>query len=68
MYRVDRGLAWLLCLIGLGVSTGTAQVAQESAGVPAATRWMMDAAGATQRNSIRSVFLLVCPVTQKKGT
>jgi S1-C subfamily serine protease len=36
--------------------------------VPVATQWVLDAAGPTQRNSITSVFLLVCPVTQKKGT
>ena len=33
-----------------------------------ATQWTLDAAGVTQRNSISSVFLLVCQATQMKGT
>ncbi|MBI2816143.1 MAG: trypsin-like peptidase domain-containing protein [Acidobacteria bacterium] len=36
--------------------------------VPVATRWVLDAAGEVQRNSITSVYLLLCPKTQKKGT
>jgi S1-C subfamily serine protease len=47
----------------------SAQVkAVSSPEVPIATQWTLDAAGATQRNSIKSVFLLVCPRTEKKGT
>jgi S1-C subfamily serine protease len=55
----------LIILSGLRIA---AQDAQGTVAIPTATQWMLDAAGATQRNSIRSVFLLVCPVTQKKGT
>ncbi len=36
--------------------------------VPIATQWTLDAAGTTQRNSIKCVFLLICPRTEKKGT
>lgn len=59
----------LVCsLIFLGGIRIAAQDMRDSAAIPTATQWMLDAAGETQRNSIRSVFLLVCPVTQKKGT
>ena len=58
--------------VGLGLALlaeviGVAQVSSDS-GVPVATQWTLDAAGATQRASIKSVFLMFCPVTQKKGT
>jgi hypothetical protein len=36
--------------------------------VPVSTQWLLDAAGPTQRASINSVYLLVCPKTNKKGT
>jgi len=36
--------------------------------VPVATKWLMDAAGPTQRSAIKSVYLLVCPKTGTKGT
>lgn len=55
-------------LIFLGGLRIAAQDTPDSGAIPTATQWMLDAAGATQRNSIKSVFLLVCPVTQKKGT
>jgi len=48
---------------------GLAQVSSDSnSGVPVATQWTLDAASATQQTRIKSVFLMVCPATQKKGT
>jgi hypothetical protein len=54
----------------LVVVLGATVLAQSPAdsGVPAATQWTLDAAGPTQRNSIRSVYMIVCPASQKKGT
>jgi S1-C subfamily serine protease len=48
----------------------TASLAQEpvESSVPVATQWTLDAAGVTQRNSIKSVYMMVCPASQKKGT
>ncbi len=59
-----------LGLVSLSVGTMSiqAQNTPETDGVPTATRWMLDAAGATQRSSMKSVFLMVCPTSQKKGT
>jgi S1-C subfamily serine protease len=36
--------------------------------VPASTQWLLDAAGATHQTAIKSVYLLVCPKTNSKGT
>jgi S1-C subfamily serine protease len=36
--------------------------------VPVSTQWVLDAAGPTQRAAIKSVYLVVCPKTGKKGT
>jgi hypothetical protein len=36
--------------------------------IPVDTQWTLDAAGTVQRNAIRSVMLLECPKTAKKGT
>jgi hypothetical protein len=36
--------------------------------VPVDTQWTLDAAGAIQRNAIRSVLLLECAKTARKGT
>jgi S1-C subfamily serine protease len=36
--------------------------------MPVVTQWTLEAAGPTQRSSISSVFLLVCPATQSKGS
>ena len=68
MCRFETFLAYLVALVGLGAPPTRAQDAHDSGGVPIATQWMLDAAGAVQRNSIKSLFLLVCPATQKKGT
>jgi S1-C subfamily serine protease len=51
------------------VALGQADTPASTAGqVPISTQWLMDAAGPTQRSAIKSVFLLVCPKTDKKGT
>jgi len=36
--------------------------------VPTSTQWLLDSAGPAQRDAIKSVYLLVCPKTSKKGT
>ncbi len=36
--------------------------------VPISTQWLIDAAGPTQRASINSVYMLVCPKADRKGT
>ena len=36
--------------------------------VPVSTQWLLDSADPTQRAAIKSVYLLVCPTTSKKGT
>ncbi len=60
-------ISCFVSLIGLSLSQLSAQNT-ESARIPTATQWVLDAAGETQRNSIKSIFMLVCPATQKKGT
>ena len=45
-----------------------AQQSTPSDSLPVATQWLVNAASPTQRNSITSVFLMVCPATQRKGT
>jgi S1-C subfamily serine protease len=42
--------------------------AQSDNQVPVSTQWVLDAAGPTQRNAIKSVYLLYCPKTEIKGT
>jgi S1-C subfamily serine protease len=36
--------------------------------IPASTQWTLDAAGETGRSSINSVFMIVCPSTNSKGS
>jgi hypothetical protein len=36
--------------------------------VPISTQWLLDASDLSQRAAIKSVYLLVCPKTEKKGT
>lgn len=55
-------------LVLIGVVAASLAQAPSDSGVPVATQWTLDAAGATQRTSIKSVYLMVCPATQKKGT
>ena len=67
--RTSRTLVTcLFTIIGVGISSLWAQSAKESKEIPAATQWLLDAAGPTQRNSIKSIFLLKCPATQMQGT
>jgi hypothetical protein len=67
MSRARGGLA--ICIIGVFfASLGWAQSQETAIGTPTATKWVLDAAGPTQHNLIKSVFLMVCPATQKKGT
>jgi S1-C subfamily serine protease len=35
---------------------------------PVSTQWLLDSAGPAQRDAIKSVYLMVCPKTNKKGT
>jgi hypothetical protein len=44
------------------------QASSDENQVPISTKWLLDAAGPTQRASISSVYLLVCSRTSKKGT
>jgi hypothetical protein len=56
-------------IFALGMLLGAAAAVRgQTDGVPTATRWTVDAASSDQRGSIKFVFLMVCPVTQKKGT
>jgi hypothetical protein len=69
--RLEVFLNLALCLFGpsLGATLACGQSAENSPSqVPVSTQWLMDAAGPTQRSAIRSVYLLVCPKTSKKGT
>lgn len=36
--------------------------------MPVSTQWSLDAASPVQRNAIKSVFLMYCPISQMKGT
>ena len=61
----------LLLFLLLCSSGAHAQDTEENAAnhrVPASTQWLLDSAGATQRASIKSVYLLVCSKIEKKGT
>ena len=51
---------WQIQTPAQGVKHGDEQV-------PISTQWLLDAAGPTQRASINSVYLVVCPKTNKKG-
>lgn len=66
MKHLSVKLFVLLLAVGV-IATSIAQEPSEP-GVPVATQWTLDAAGVTQRNSIKSVYMMVCPATQKKGT
>jgi S1-C subfamily serine protease len=64
--RTSASLGFVLVAIAIA---GHAQVPPGSnSGVPVATQWTLDAATAIQRTRIKSVFMMVCPATQKKGT
>lgn len=36
--------------------------------IPISTQWLLDAVGDTGRNSVASVFIIICPKTSSKGT
>lgn len=36
--------------------------------MPVSTQWLLDSAGPAQRDAIKSVYLVICPKTDKKGT
>jgi S1-C subfamily serine protease len=63
-------LALAACQHYPGTSATGSVVEQASItdGVPVATRWVLDAAGEVQRNSITSVYLMTCPKTERMGT
>jgi S1-C subfamily serine protease len=65
--RLPKLSTVLLLLLSFFVPTPGQEPAKGDS-VPVATQWVLDAAGPTQRNSIASVFLLICPATSKKGT
>ena len=68
--RVQRLIARCCLLFVASVALLGQTVEQPTAteSVPVATRLVLDAAGEVQRNSITSVYLMLCPKTQKKGT
>jgi S1-C subfamily serine protease len=55
-----------VALISMSLLAGAQDVSKPE--MPVTTQWVLDAAGVTQRNAVKSVLLMVCPVTQKKGT
>ena len=67
-----RAIIGLLILIATTVVSTPAQDSPKGGPkeqqAPIATQWVLDAAGPTQRASIKSVYLIVCPKTNKKGT
>ncbi len=67
MKHLSVKLFVLFLVLAGAVATSIALEPSDSS-VPVATQWTLDAAGATQRNSIKSVYMMVCPTTQKKGT
>lgn len=74
MHLIAQFLAALLVLVvsarmgfGQGASIGKGDE-QMNKQVPVATQWVLDAAGETQRAAIKSVMMLVCPSSAKKGS
>lgn len=66
--KLTRAFCGGVLIANLGMQVAPAQERRRSSNVPTATKWVLDAAGDTQRNSIKSVFLLVCPKSRRKGT
>jgi Trypsin-like peptidase domain len=59
----------ILIVVGVGMAFGQVDSSDDKKNqVPVSTQWVLDAAGPTQRTAIKSVYLLVCPKTGKKGT
>jgi S1-C subfamily serine protease len=68
MLRTLSGIA-LVVVAGVGVAFGQVESPDNKKNpVPVSTQWVLDAAGPAQRAAIRSVYLLVCPKTGKKGS
>lgn len=51
-----------------GASTFAQEGTTNTDQTPISTQWVLDAAGLTQRAAIKSVFMIGCPKTNKKGT
>jgi hypothetical protein len=67
--RVILSLALFLTGPSLSIARGQGQAVQNAPNqIPVSTQWLMDAAGPKQRGAIKSVYLLVCPNTNRKGT
>ena len=64
--RLCRTFAYVA--LGVGVGFAQSQPSRNKDETPVSTQWVLDAAGPTQRIAIKSVYLLVCPKTEKKGT
>jgi len=63
-----RWMVALVVVVAVGTTFGQAQPGDKKGEVPVSTQWVLNAAGPAQRNAIKSVYLLVCPKTDKKGT
>ena len=64
------GWLWTIPALFVLVVSAAPGLAQEAGAqsLPAATQWLMDAAGASGRTAITSVFKIVCPKTMALGT
>lgn len=59
----------LLITLCVGLAFGQEKPGEKAPnGTPASTQWLLNSAGPAQRDAIKSVYLLVCPKTNKKGT
>lgn len=68
-YRLTLSLAFFLVQLSFPTAGALGQASQTTPNqIPVATQWLMDAAGPKQRGAIKSVHLLVCPNTNRKGT
>jgi hypothetical protein len=69
--RLLRGLFGIMFLITMCCAFAFGQKKPDenaSKPTPVSTQWLLDSAGPIQRDAIKSVYLLVCPKTDKKGT
>lgn len=58
-----------LVAVAVGITFGQVESREYTTNqMPVSTQWLLDAAGPSQRTTIRSVYLLVCPKTKMKGT
>lgn len=60
--------AILLTVLCFGIVLGQGQPGEKPNSMPVSTQWLLDSAGPAQRDAIKSVYLVVCPKTDKKGT